>query len=98
MTLLVFLTRAAGTGVIAADFGSNAHRFGSFGLGRAGLILQVLLAALLATLDLLCDGGLDRSALRGALGLSGVAGRGASGGATEAGAAAGWRGRRGGGV
>ncbi len=47
--LLVFLARAAGAGVIAANFGAGADGLGSLGLGGTGLILQLLLrAALLA--------------------------------------------------
>ena len=52
VAFLVFFAAAAGAGIIAADFGGGAHGFWRFGLGGAGLILQVLLLALLFAIEL----------------------------------------------
>jgi hypothetical protein len=52
VALLVLLARAAGAGVVTPDFGARPDGLWGFGLGRAGLELQVLLVAALALLDL----------------------------------------------
>ena len=57
VAFFVFFAGAAGTGVVAADFGAGAHRFGRLGLRGAGLILQILLVALLFTFQLSRDIG-----------------------------------------
>ena len=57
MALLVFFAGAAGTRIVAANFGSSADGLGRFGLRRAGLILQILLLTRLAALDLARDLG-----------------------------------------
>ena len=49
--LLVLLAAAARAGIVAADLGAGADRLGRFGLGGAGLLLELLLLALLAALD-----------------------------------------------
>src|ERR1700735_100069 len=57
VAFFVFFAAAAGAGVVAADFGGGADGFGWFGLGGAGLILQVLLLALLFAIELARDVG-----------------------------------------
>ena len=52
VTFFVFFAAAAGAGVVAADLGGSADRFWRFGLGGAGLILEVLLLALLFAIEL----------------------------------------------
>jgi hypothetical protein len=52
VAFFVFFAAATGARVVAADFGSGADWFGRFGLGCAGLILQVLLLALLFAIEL----------------------------------------------
>src|SRR5713101_3685995 len=49
---LVFLSGAAGAGIVASDLGAGAHRPRRFGLG-GGLELQVLLCAPLPLLEAL---------------------------------------------
>src|ERR1700680_93376 len=49
VTLLIFLSRSAGTGIVASHFCGGANGLWRFGLCRAGLVLQVaLLPGLLA--------------------------------------------------
>ena len=57
VALFVFLAGAAGTWVVASDFGACAHRFGRLGLRGTGLILQILLLALLFAFELSRDIG-----------------------------------------
>ena len=52
VAFFVFFAGAAGAGIVAADFGGGADGLGRFGLGGAGLILQVLLLALLFAIEL----------------------------------------------
>src|SRR5260370_15620275 len=52
VVFFVFFAGAAGTGIVAADFGASTHGLRRFGLRGAGLILQIFLLALLAALDL----------------------------------------------
>jgi hypothetical protein len=57
VAFFVFFAGAAGTGIVAAYFGAGADGLGRFGLRGAGLILQIFLLALLASLDLSGDFG-----------------------------------------
>ena len=52
MAFFVFFAGAAGAGVVAAYFGGGADWLWWFGLGCAGLILQILLLALLFAFEL----------------------------------------------
>jgi hypothetical protein len=61
VAFFVFFAAAAGTGIVAADFGCGADGLGRFGLRCAGLILQILLLALLFAIELARD---IRQALR----------------------------------
>src|SRR5580704_2433920 len=55
VALLVFLSRAAGAGIVAPDFCAGADRFGGcFRLRGSSLELQITLLALLALFDFLC--------------------------------------------
>jgi hypothetical protein len=51
VALFVFFARAAGAGVVAADFGACADRLWCFDGRRASLKLEILLLAFLALLD-----------------------------------------------
>src|SRR6266852_7861652 len=57
VAFFVFFAGAAGAWIVAAYFCAGADWLGSFGLGGAGLILQIFLLALLAALDLSGDFG-----------------------------------------
>src|ERR1700738_1180467 len=54
VAFFVFFAGAAGTLVVAADVCARADWLGRFGLRGAGLILQILLLALLFSLELAC--------------------------------------------
>jgi hypothetical protein len=47
VAFFVFFAGAAGAGIVAAYFCCGADWLGRFGLGGAGLVLQILLLALL---------------------------------------------------
>src|SRR5882762_8326931 len=55
VAFFVFFAGAAGAWIVAAYFGAGADWLGSFGLGGAGLILQIFLLALLFALELASD-------------------------------------------
>ena len=57
VAFFVFLAAAAGTGIVAADFGRGANRFWRLGLSGARLVLQVLLLALLFPIELASNVG-----------------------------------------
>src|SRR5260370_18383283 len=57
VALLVLLPRAAGASIVAAHFCANLYGPRGFGLRGAGLILQILLLALLFSLELAGDLG-----------------------------------------
>jgi hypothetical protein len=50
VAFFVFFAGAAGAGVVTAYFGAGADGLGRFGLGGAGLVLQIFLLALLFAL------------------------------------------------
>src|ERR1700692_2803194 len=75
VTLLIFLSRSAGTRIIAPNFRGGADGLGGFGLRRAGLILQVALLPGLLAFDFARDG---RQMLRFAVAITRSSRRGAS--------------------
>src|ERR1700733_10824030 len=54
VAFFVFFAAAARTGIVAADFGGGADGVWRFGLGGAGLVLQVMLLGLLFAVELSC--------------------------------------------
>jgi hypothetical protein len=80
VTLLVFLSRSAGTRIIAPNFRGCSDGLGGFGLRRAGLILQIALLPGLLAFNFARDG---RQMMRFAFAITRSSRRGASHGVSR---------------